>query len=175
MELTELAEIIENMIVQHDYPGYEIRSLKLGLPDAAMRSHAKVFAQALGHKSIFVKLVALRYFQEKPGLAKSNINAISGLLDHPDSWVRMEAARTIERIQSPAENAVAKLSPLLKYDDIEVRKSAAKALGKVCAKMTKKNEVVIQALHDAAQDADAGVRWKAQKALRLIGEYESGE
>jgi hypothetical protein len=175
MELPELAELVENMIVQHDYPGYEIRSLKLGLPDAALRSHARVFAAALGHESIFVKLVALRYFQEKPGLAKSYINAICGLLDHQDSWVRMEAARTIERIQSPPENAVAKLSPLLKDDDIEVRKSAAKALGKVCARMKKKNDIAIQALHDAAQDADAGVRWKAQKALRLIGEYETGE
>jgi len=173
MELPELAEIVENMIVQHDYPGYEIRSLKLGLPDAALRSHARVFAQALGHESVFVKLVALRYFQEKPGLAKSYLNAICGLLDSPDSWVRMEATRTLERIQSPPENTATKLSPLLKDDDIEVRKTAAKALGKVCSKMKTKDDAVIQALHDAAEDKDAGVRWKAQKALRLIGEYES--
>jgi HEAT repeat protein len=173
MELPELADIVENMIVQHDYPGYEIRSLKLGLPDAAVHAHARVYAQALGHESIFVKLVALRYFQEKPGLAKANYNAICGLLDSKDTWVRMEAARTIERLQSPPDSAAVKLSPLLKDEDIEVRKGAAKALGKVCAKMKNKNDDVIQALHVAAQDADAGVRWKAQKALRLIGEYDS--
>ena len=97
MELPKLAEIVENMIVQHDYPGYEIRSLKLGLPEAALRSHARVFAQALGHESIYVKLMALRYFQDKPGLAKTYLTAVAGLLDHDDTWVRMEAAHTIEK------------------------------------------------------------------------------
>lgn len=173
MDLNKLAEIVDNMIVQHDYPGFEPRSLKLGLPEEALRAHAKVFVQALGHENVFVRLAALRWFQERPGLAKSYVKEIAGLLDYKDEWVRLEAARTIERIAVPPEDAVVKIAELLKDSDAEVRKAAAKALGKICSRATRKNEGIVKSLHDAAQDEDAGVRWKVQKALRQIGEYAS--
>lgn len=172
MELKDLAEIVDNMIVQHDYPGFEVRSLKLGLPEEVLKMHAKVFGQALGHESVFVKLAALRWFQDRPGVAKSFVKPIAGLLDNKDEWVKMEAARTIERVSSPPEDAAVKIAYLLSDPDVEVRKTAAKALGKICSrKSNNKNEVIVKSLHDAASDEDAGVRWKAQKALRQIGEY----
>ncbi|CAN5182701.1 hypothetical protein BH10CYA1_BH10CYA1_40800 [soil metagenome] len=173
MELADLAEIVDNMIVQHDYPGFEVRGLKLGLPEEVLKAHAKVFVQALGHESIYVKLAALRWLQERPGIAKSYMKPVAGLLDSPDEWVRMEAARTIERVSAPHEDAVLKIAELLRDANAEVRKAAAKALGKICARKSDKNEVIVKALHDAASDEDAGVRWKVQKALRQIGEYDS--
>ena len=173
MELADLAEIVDNMIVQHDYPGFEVRGLKLGLPEEALKMHAKVFVQALGHESIYVKLAALRWLQERPGVAKSYIKPIAGLLDNADEWVRMEATRTIERVSNPHEDAVLRISGLLHDPDVEVRKTAAKALGKICARKSDKNDVIVKSLHDAASDEDAGVRWKVQKALRQIGEYDS--
>lgn len=173
MELADLAEIVDNMIVQHDYPGFEVRALKLGLPEEALKMHAKVFVQALGHESIFVKLAALRWLQERPGVAKSYVKAIAGLLDHSDEWVRMEAVRTIERISSPAEEATLKIAELLRDPDVEVRKTAAKALGKICSKKSSKNETVVKSLRDACDDDDATVRWKVQKALRQMGAYDS--
>jgi HEAT repeat protein len=173
MELTDFAEIVDNMIVQHDYPGFEVRGLKLGLPEEVLKLHAKVFVQALGHESVYVKLAALRWFQERPGVAKSYIKPIIGLLDNADEWVRMEAAKTVERVSSPPEDAALKIALLLRDPNVEVRKAAAKALGKMCSRTTSKNEVIVKSLHDAASDEDAGVRWKAQKALRQIGEYAS--
>jgi HEAT repeat protein len=173
MELSDFAEIVDNMIVQHDYPGFEVRGLKLGLPDEAQKMHAKVYVQALGHKSVYVKLAALRWLQERPGVAKSFIKAIAGLLDNDDEWVRMEATKTIERVSAPHEDAVLKIAALLHDPVAEVRKTAAKALGKLCSRKSDKNEVIVKSLHDAASDEDAGVRWKAQKALRQIGEYAS--
>jgi HEAT repeat protein len=173
MELSDLAEIVDNMIVQHDYPGFEVRALKLGLPEEALKMHAKVFVQALGHESIYVKLAALRWLQERPGVAKSYVKAIAGLLDNSDEWVRMEAVRTIERINAPSEEAALKIAQLLTDSNVEVRKTAAKALGKICAKRFNKNEVIVTSLRDAASDDDSQVRWKAQKALRQIGEYDS--
>lgn len=173
MELADLAEIVDNMIVQHDYPGFEVRGLKLGLPEEAQKMHAKVFVQALGHESIYVKLAALRWLQERPGVAKSFVKAIAGLLDSPDEWVRMEATRTIERISNPSEEATVKIAELLRDPDVEVRKTAAKALGKICSKKSNKNEAIVKSLRDAASDDDSAVRWKVQKALRQIGEYDT--
>ncbi len=173
MELADLAEIVDNMIVQHDYPGFEVRALKLGLPEEALKMHAKVFVQALGHESIYVKLAALRWLQDRPGVAKSFVKAIAGLLDHDDEWVRMEAVRTIERISAPSDEAVLKIAELLHDPNVEVKKTAAKALGKICAKKSNKNETVVKLLRDASTDADSSVRWKVQKALRQIGEYDS--
>ncbi|MBS1953680.1 MAG: HEAT repeat domain-containing protein [Cyanobacteria bacterium SZAS-4] len=173
MELADLAEIVDNMIVQHDYPGFEVRGLKLGLPEEALKMHAKVFVQALGHESIYVKLAALRWLQERPGVAKSYMKPIAGLLDNSDEWVRMEAVRTLERISSPLQEAVEKIADLLRDDNVEVRKTAAKALGKICSRKSAKSETIVKSLHDAASDQDAAVRWKVQKALRQIGEYDS--
>lgn len=172
MELADLAEIVDNMIVQHDYPGSEVRALKLGLPEEALKSHAKVFVAALGHPSVYVKLAALRWFQDRPGVAKSFVKAIAGLLDNNDEFVRMEAARTIERIAAPPEEIAVQIAHLLQDSNAEVKKTAAKALGKICSKKKTKNEVIVKSLRDAASDEDVEVRWKAQKALRQIGEYE---
>jgi HEAT repeat protein len=173
MNVEMLAEFVENMVLQHDYPGFEPRSLKLGLPDAVNKASAKVFFEALGHPSVYVKLAALRWFQERPGLGKGHEHAIAGLLDNSDPWVRREALRALERIQTKDEPIIIMMSECLKDEDPEVRKGAAKALGKVCAKRTKKIEAVIDGLKAVATDSDAEVRWKAEKALRILGAYDS--
>lgn len=173
MNVQMLAEVVENMVLQHDYPGFEPRSLKLGLPDSINKASAKVFYDALGHPSVYVKLAALRWFQDKPGLGKGHERAIAGLLDNEDSWVRREALRTLERLQVKNEEIIALMSPLLKDDEPEVKKACAKALGKLCSKRARKIEVVMEGLQAAAQDADPEVRWKAEKALRLLGAYDN--
>lgn len=173
MELQEIAEIVETMVLQQDYPGFEPRSLKLGLPEAAVKSSSKTFALALGHQSVYVKLAALRWFQDRPGIAKSYYKAIMGLLDHNDEWVRMEAVRTLEKINNAPDEVAVSVAALLRDSDVEVRKAAAKAVGKICSrgKGKEKLSVVLSSLQEAAFDQDAGVRWKAQKALRQLGEY----
>jgi HEAT repeat protein len=81
--------------------------------------------------------------------------------------------RTLERIQTKDEPIILMMSECLKDEDPEVRKGAAKALGKVCAKRAKKIEAVIDGLKAVAADPDAEVRWKAEKALRILGAYDS--
>ena len=66
MNLDKLAGVVEELIVQLDYPGFEPRSLKLGLPEELETMSAKTFASALGHQSVYVKLAALRWFQSGP-------------------------------------------------------------------------------------------------------------
>ena len=173
MNVETLADFVENMVLQHDYPGFEPRSLKLGLPDSLNKASAKVFYDALGYPNVYVKLAALRWFQERPGLGKGHERAIAGLLDNEDSWVRRESLRTLERLQIKNEEIIVMMSPLLADPDSEVKKAAAKALGKLCAKRTKKIELVTTGLQAAAKDADPEVRWKAEKALRMLGAYDN--
>ncbi len=86
------------MIIQHDYPGFEPRGLKLGLPEELQNMSAKIFGNALGHDSVYVKLTALRWFQDRPGVAKGHLSSILGLIDSDDEWVRMESIRTVEKM-----------------------------------------------------------------------------
>ncbi len=60
MNLEKLASVVDTMIIQHDYPGFEPRGLKLGLPEDLQNMSAKTFSNALSHESVYVKLTALR-------------------------------------------------------------------------------------------------------------------
>jgi len=172
MDLETLSTVVQDMIVQHDYPGFEPRSLKLGLPESINKMSAKTFAQALGHENVYVRLAALRWFQERPGMAKSHLERLEQLLADNDEWVRRESVRTIETIHGLPPDVGIKISHLLKDADVEVRKEAAKAIGKIVKKLPKKDEEVMASLRVAAEDPEIEVRWKAQKALRQLGEYE---
>ncbi len=167
MELPELAEIVETMAVQHSYPGFDVRSLRLGLPNAAVKSSARLFVAALKHESPLVRLVALRWFWDRPGDAKRYIKAIVPVLEDPDEWVRLEAVRTIGRTESSDSAIAESTAKRLSDPDVEVRKAAAKA----CGKLNCKADAVIVALRTASEDPDTEVRWKAQKALRQLGVY----
>ncbi|MCC7531985.1 MAG: HEAT repeat domain-containing protein [Candidatus Melainabacteria bacterium] len=171
MDIDKLAEVVEEMIIQHDYPGFEPRGLKLGLPGKLEGMSAKTFASALGHQSVFVKLAALRWFQERPGVAKAHLSSILGLIDSDDEWVRKEAIRTVEKIWKLPAHASGIVSKGLADESVEVRKASAKALGKILKRSVTKDAAVIDALRQAAQDKDVEVRFKAQKALRNIGEF----
>lgn len=171
MDVDKLANIVDTMILQHDYPGFEPRGLKLGLPEEIEGMSAKTFSNALGHQNVFVKLTALRWFQERPGVAKSYLNAILGLIDNDDEWVRMESIRTVEKMSKLPDNVGAVVAKRLTDEIVDVRKASAKALGKILKRSVTKNAEVIDALKQATQDSDVEVRFKAQKALRNIGEF----
>lgn len=176
MELEGFADLVENMVLQHDYPGFEPRSLKLGLPEAVLRLPTRLFVEALGHPNVYVKLAALRWFQERPGIAKSHVRAIAGLLQSQDEWVRMETIKTVERINGVAPEIIYMVADLLQDPVVEVRKAAAKAAGKVGVRLKSGDDRLVRALKEvAANDSDSGVKWKAQKALRLLGAYSSSD
>ncbi len=172
MNVEALAEFVDNTILQHDYPGFEPRSFKLGLPESLQKSSSKVFSEALGHQSVYVKLAALRWFQEKPGMGKGCTRAIAGMLKDDDPWVKREAIHALEKINAQSDEILIAICDLLEDSDVEVRKAAAKSLGKVCSKRAKRPDAVVPALYKASEDADHEVRWKAQKALRLMGAYK---
>jgi len=171
MDVDKLAGVVETMIIEHDYPGFEPRSLKLGLPESIEGMSAKTFGSALGHKNVFVKLAALRWFQERPGVAKTYLSAILGLVDNDDEWVRIESIRTVEKMSKLPSHVGGIISKGLHDQSAAVRKVSAKALGKILKRSVTKDAAVIDALKIAAQDADVDVRFKAQKALRNIGEF----
>src|SRR5271170_1684083 len=95
MEIEEFVEIVETMAVQHAYPGFDVRSLQLGLPAAAVNAPVKLFAQALKQESVIARLAALRWFWERPGVAKRHVTAITACLDDQDEWARLEAVKTL--------------------------------------------------------------------------------
>jgi|SRR5579883_1148314 len=167
MELDKFAEIVENMALQHDYPGYDIRSLKMGLPLELTKSPAKLFNNALKHPNNLVKLAALRWFQERPGVAKRYTGAIADKMDDPDPWVKAEAALCLERIGIQDYQLSMRMAKLLRDSSALVRKSAAKALGKLGSN----DQSIIEALQKLTEDRDQEVRFKAQKALRQLGVY----
>lgn len=166
-ELEKFAAIVEDMIVQLSYPGFDERSLKLGLSDSIGKLPPRTYAEALHHDSVVVKLAALRWFQERPGIAKSHLKVIGDCLKDPDEWIRRETIQCLEKIEKIDETLLADVCTLLSDRDGEVRKAACKALGKIGGKSSS----VIEALQKAAEDADHQVRWKAQKALRKLGAY----
>src|SRR5271156_3896730 len=96
MKLKDLEEAVENMILQHNYPGFEARSLNLALPAIFNDLPAKLYSQALSSSSIYVQLFALRWFQAKTNAAKNHVTSIALLLDSADPWVRREAVKTLE-------------------------------------------------------------------------------
>lgn len=167
MKVLDLVDIVENMALQHSYPGYDVRALQLGLPAAVVNLPAKLFAQALETESTITKLAALRWFWERPGVARRFLPAISLQLDDPDEWVRIEAVRTIARLDNVRESNAEMISRLLADPDSKVKKAAAHALWKLGLK----NEAILSALRQAAEDPQIEVKWKAQKALRKLGEY----
>jgi vesicle coat complex subunit len=172
MDVDKLAEIVDEMIVQHDYPGFEPRALKLGLPESITKAPAKVFSQAFGHENVFVRLAALRWFQERPGMAKNTMKAVMGLYNDPDPFVRLEAVRLTERFLDPTKELAVCVSKLLEDEDPEVQRTAARACGKLCKKLKIKDETVIDSLKKAASSRDSMLRGKAEKALRVIGFYD---
>lgn len=171
MDIEKLANVVDTMIIQHDYPGFEPRGLKLGLPEELEGMSAKTFGNALGHQSVYVKLTALRWFQERPGVAKAHLSSILGLIDSDDEWVRKEAIRTVEKMWKLPAHVGGIVSKCLTDEAVEVRKASAKALGKILKRSVTKDTSVIDALKLATQDKDIEVRFKAQKALRNIGEF----
>jgi hypothetical protein len=175
MDLDTIAEIVERMIIEHDYPGFEPRSLKLGLPATAAKSPAKVFGQALLHKNLFVQLASLRWFQEHPKIVGSYIDNVLILLEHKDEWIRFESLRTLERSSANDPTTLLKVASLVKDPNEMVRKEAAKVCGKLLAKASEKPEAIVTLLLEAAQDPSEQVRFKAQKALRRIGAYSGSE
>jgi hypothetical protein len=168
MDLNKLAQLVDQMSIEHSYPGYDVRSTHLGMPDSVTKSPARLFAQALEHESVMVKLVALRWFYDRPGDAKRYQKTLLDLLASPDEWVRLETAKTISRIDKVDEQVAIAVSQLLADSNMEVRKHAAKALGK----LGHKTPAIIENLQKASADSDREVRWKAEKALRLLGAYQ---
>jgi HEAT repeat protein len=167
MDVEKLAAIVEEMGLQHAYPGYDVRSLKMGLPQEVIKAPGKIFHAALKHDNPLVRLAALRWFQEKPGIARAFANSIAECTGDPDEWVRAETCLALERISEVDEKAAVRIADLLKDESVMVRKAAAKALGKLGCQA----QPVIDALMKATEDSDHQVRWKAQKALRQLGAF----
>jgi len=173
----ELAQFVDDMIVQHNYPGFEARAFKIGLPEHIVQSPSRLFGDALGHESIYVRIVALRWFQEKPGAIKPYIKAISGLIGHEDPWVRFEAGQALERFQHPTVEMANTIKVLLKDKEAFVRRGAAKALAKILPRLKEAKvkdadlEDVVSALKESLADSDGQVRQKAEKALRRGGTF----
>ena len=181
MEIKELEEIVDNTILQHDYPGFEPRSLNLALPQAVNDSPARLYVEALKSKNVYVQLVGLRWFQMRPGAAKNHSQIIATQLDNIDPWVRLEAIRTIEIAKLWEDNSILKVTALLKDAEENVRMEAAKACGCLSKdiKKTPKNQAlsleehIIAALKEASRDKSESVRRKAIKSLRKLGAYFS--
>lgn len=167
MELDQLAQIVDDMAVQHDYPGFEIRSLKMGLPEAVIKSPPQLFVDSLKHENALVRLVGLRWFWENPGRLTRYVRTIAERLDDSDEWVRMESIRTLARAAKTDEMLANRIALRLTDSSVEVRKAAAKALGK----LGHKTQEVVASLQKATEDEDHEVRWKAEKALRQLGAY----
>jgi len=178
--IDDLEEFVDNLILQNDYPGFEPRSFRVGLPENFLQAGAKLFSQALGHPNVYVRLCALRIFQDKPGTIKPHLNAIAGLLDHQDPWVRKEAAITLERFPTPDLAMGAKIASQMTDEDVMVRREAAKALGKILSKSkdtganaAQDKSTIVAALESVMHaDADAQVWQKAEKALRKAGYFK---
>jgi HEAT repeat protein len=105
-------------------------------------------------------------------MGKGRERAIADLLNHEDDWVRLESVRTLERIKIDEEEVLLKIAQLLQDPNVQVRKAAAHALGKIKTKQVN-HAVIVKALHQAAEDENVQVRFKVQKALRLLGHYQN--
>jgi len=185
MELKDLEEAVENMILQHNYPGFEARSLNLALPVAFNDAPAKLYSQALSSSSIYVQLFALRWFQTKTNAAKSYVTLIAPLLENADPWIRRETVRTMETAKIMEPKSILKISALLRDPDQIVRIEAAKALGNLLKESDKTGDgtrldngiaikdTIIEALKEASNDSVQDVRRKAIKSLRKLGAFST--
>jgi len=176
LEVKELEEIVDNIILQHDYPGFEPRSLNVALPQLVNDAPARLYFAALSSENIYVQLVSLRWFQTRLGAARRSANAIANQLDNKDAWVRFETIRTIEIGKLWDENSILKICALLKDPDERVREQAAKACGYLArdaSKLTKPaiQKTIITSLKEASQDSAESVRRKAVKSLRKLGAF----
>lgn len=172
--IDKLYDFVTNLILQNDYPGFEPRSFRVGLPEDLLQAGSKVFAQALAHENVYMKLTALRCFQDKPGSIKPHIPAVLTLLSSEDEWVRKESALVLERYPSPNLDIAQALTVLLDDSSVMVRREAAKALGKILAgtkEQGPRREEVIKALEEALNDSDHQVAHKVEKALRKAGHF----
>ena len=186
MELKDLEDVVDNMIVQHNYPGFEPRSLHLALPLVMTEAPARLYIEALDSDSVYVRLAALRWFQTRSGVAKNHASEIAAQLEHSDSWVRLEAIRTIEIAKILETDLILKISSLLKDPEKLVRTEAAKASGNLIreakkAVKTKSSQPALSSLEDqvisalkiATEDSTQDVRRKAIKSLRKLGAFSS--
>jgi HEAT repeat protein len=188
MELKDFEEIVENMILQLSYPGFDSRSLNLALPTAANEAPVKLYLQALNSKSTNVRLSALRWFQNRAGAAKHHIKIIATLLVNSDPWVRKEAIKTIEITKLFEPSIISEICALLKDEDQIVRIEAAKALGNLTKEIPKTiqldstktlssteslQKIIINSLQEATDDPVLEVRRKAIKALRKLGAFSA--
>lgn len=172
MQLKDLEEIVDNMILQHDYPGCEPRALNIALPQAISQAPARLYLAALDSNNVFVKLVSLRWFQTRPGAARSHARSIVAQLENADPWVRLEAIRTITVAKIWEDSSILKVSSLLKDADEHVRAEAAKACGGMFQKANSLLEdKIIAALQEASHDTAQSVRRKAIKSLRKLGAF----
>lgn len=171
MTIKSLAQFVDDMIVQNDYPGFEPRAYKIGLSQDLLKGPAKLFGQALDHDSIYVRLVALRWFQERPQYLKPYIRPVLAMVDSEDHWLRMESIMALERLHQPSEEIAGKVAAHLFDAEIVVQQVAARALGKIGKRLKLKEGVVIDSLTQVARDGDPLVKRKAEKALRKIGVY----
>ncbi|HMW88708.1 MAG TPA: HEAT repeat domain-containing protein [Candidatus Obscuribacter sp.] len=182
--LSELAQFVSDLISQSDYPGFESRAFRIGLPDRFNQASSKLFGECLDHESVYMRLVALRWFQDKPGTIKPFIKQIQAHLLDGDEWVRIEALGALERFHSPTSGNAQACALLLKDENVQVRKASAKALTKmlprVHEKLAKELDDVRQEnlkqvetlLTEALCDSDVQVRQKAEKALRKSGNLD---
>ena len=169
MNLESLAQFVDDLIIQSDYPGFEPRSLRIGLTQELERSPAKLFGQALKHDSVYVRLCALRWFQERPGFIKPYVRVMIEMVDDDDLWIRIESIRALERFTHPTEEFATCVVKHLFDPELEVQKTACRALGKIGKRLKLKEGEVVDALSKVAEEGHNEVRHKAEKALRKIG------
>ena len=183
--LQDLADFVSDLISQTDYPGFEARAFRVGLPDKFTHASSRLFAEALEHPSVFVKLCALRWFQDKPGMVKPHVKTIVALLESEDEWLRIESLGALERYHYPTSGNALSAARLLTDENVLVRRHAGKALAKMLPRVSDKSaarevkelpevkaENMLQVrlqLENAMNDADVLVRQKAEKALRKSG------
>ncbi|MCA0312409.1 MAG: sister chromatid cohesion protein PDS5 [Candidatus Melainabacteria bacterium] len=182
--LDELAQFVSDLITQNDYPGFEARAFKVGLPDRFFSASSKLFGAALDHESVFVRLVALRWFEEKPGTIKPFVKAIIDKLSDADEYVRAEALHALEKYHTPTSGNALSCAELLLDQSTLVRKASAKALAKMLPRVNEGSakeledvkktnlERVHKLLMDAYSDNDVLVRQKVEKAMRKSGSFE---
>ncbi len=169
MDLEEFVQIVDDMACQHDYPGYELRSLNMGLPESVTGSPAKMFRKALKHEKVLVKLAALRWFWERPGMISPYLRNIGDCVVDADEWVRMEGIRVLSRHKKLDDELAVRIAQCIKDESVAVRRAAASA----CGKLTSKNEQLIALLKEGVTDSDSEVRGKSAKALRKLGVFAS--
>jgi hypothetical protein len=182
MDLKEFEDIVENMILQLSYPGFDSRSLNLALPMTANDAPVKLYVQALNSESVNVQLSALRWFQARAGAAKHHYKSVAKLLDNKDSWVRKEATKTLEIAKCIDPEVVSNICALLQDEEQIVRIEAARTLGNLAKELPigKKSldaialkDTIINALRGVIEDPIPEVSRKAIKALRKLGAFSA--